>query len=511
MKRTRTANSALNIAVGIGGYVVNTVLGLACRMVFTRALSADYLGVNGLFSNILAMLSLAELGIGSAIVYALYKPLATDDQEKIASLVHFYGKCYQIIGCVVGIVGIMLIPFFKLIIREQPNIHESIYLLYLLFLFNTASTYFFSYRASLLTAAQKNYIVTGLNYLITILQSVIQMVWLLCAHNYIGYLLIQTLGTLLYNIVISKLAVKEFPFLKHSQIKPLEKEEKQSLFKNIRALLVIKLSGTLVNNTDNMIITYFGGLITVGYASNYILLSSTLNSLLNQVFNGVNASVGNFNAVKENKDKLNLFNEINLANFWLFGWAAIGIFVVSSDIVRLLFGQEYVMDISIPLVIALNFYIMGMQSTVWTFKNTLGLFRPGRYLLILTAMINLLCSIWWGNLLGLLGIYLATAASRLLTNVWYEPYAVFKYGFREKVWSYYKRYGENAAILAFTAAGCYYICKEIQLTALANVLLKFLICCIFPNLVFFLCFRKKEEFQYFKNLLLRIAHKVFSK
>lgn len=177
----------------------------------------------------------------------------------------------------------MLIPFFKLIIREQPNIHESIYLLYLLFLFNTASTYFFSYRASLLTAAQKNYIVTGLNYLITILQSVIQMVWLLCAHNYIGYLLIQTLGTLLYNIVISKLAVKEFPFLKHSQIKPLEKEEKQSLFKNIRALLVIKLSGTLVNNTDNMIITYFGGLITVGYASNYILLSSTLNSLLNQV------------------------------------------------------------------------------------------------------------------------------------------------------------------------------------------------------------------------------------
>lgn len=141
MKRTRTANSALNIAVGIGGYVVNTVLGLICRMVFTRTLSADYLGVNGLFSNILAMLSLAELGVGSAIVYALYKPLATDEQGKIASLVRFYGKCYRIIGCVVGVVGIMLIPFFKLIIREQPNIHESIYFLYLLFLFNTASTY----------------------------------------------------------------------------------------------------------------------------------------------------------------------------------------------------------------------------------------------------------------------------------------------------------------------------------------------------------------------------------
>ena len=480
-------------------------------MVFTRTLSADYLGVNGLFSNILAMLSLAELGIGSAIVYALYRPLATDDQEKITSLVAFYGKCYRIIGCIVGVVGVLLMPFLGLIIREQPNIQENVYFLYTLSLFNTASTYFFSYRGSLLTAAQKNYVVTGLNYSITVIQSVLQIGWLLKTHNYIGYLLIQTVGILFYNIVISKLAVKEFPCLKNDHIKPLEKEEKQSLFKNIRALLVIKLSGTLVNNTDNMIITYFGGLITVGYASNYILLSSTLNSLLNQVFNGVNASVGNFNAVKEDKDKLDLFNEINLANFWLFGWAAIGIFVVSSDIVRLLFGQEYVMDISIPLVIALNFYIMGMQSTVWTFKNTLGLFRPGRYLLILTAMINLLCSIWWGNLWGLFGIYLATAASRLLTNVWYEPYTVFKYGFREKVWSYYKRYVEYFAILAVTAAVCYFICKEIQITALVNVLLKFLICCIVPNLFFFLSFRKRDEFQYFKNLLLRIVRKVRSK
>ena len=198
-KKSRTEYSVLNIVTGLGGYAVNTVVGLVCRMIFTRTLSAAYVGVSGLFTNILTMLSLAELGIGSAIVYALYKPLATDDREKIASLVHFYGKCYQTIGIVVAAIGIIVMPFLDLLITEQPNIKESIYLIYGIHLFNTASTYFFSYRSSLLMAAQQNYIVTGTNYAITIGQSILQMIWLATTHEYIGYLLIQSIGTFIYN------------------------------------------------------------------------------------------------------------------------------------------------------------------------------------------------------------------------------------------------------------------------------------------------------------------------
>ena len=168
--RSRTEYSLLNIFVGLGGYFLNTVLGFVCRIVFVRCLSADYLGVSGLFVNILTMLSLAELGIGSAIVYALYKPLAEHDEEKIASLVKLYGTAYRTIGILIMAVGLIMMPFLGAIIKEQPNIRESIYLLYIINLFNTASTYFFSYRSSLLCAAQQNYIVAGLNYIITILQ-----------------------------------------------------------------------------------------------------------------------------------------------------------------------------------------------------------------------------------------------------------------------------------------------------------------------------------------------------
>ena len=279
-RKSRTEYSILNIMTGLGGYMINTIIGLVCRMVFTRTLVADYLGINGLFTNILTMLSLAELGIGSAIVFALYKPLAENDEDKIASLVKFYGNCYKVIGIVVAVIGVLLIPFLDILIPDQPNIKESIYLIYSLYLFNTASTYFFSYRSSLIIAAQQNYIVTGVNYLITIIQSVIQMVWLIVTQEYIGYLIITSVGTLVYNILISYIAKRKFPYIVKKNIKPLNHKEKKELIRNVRALVVGKLTGLLVNSTDNIIITYFSGLAAVGISSNYTLLSTTLNSLL---------------------------------------------------------------------------------------------------------------------------------------------------------------------------------------------------------------------------------------
>lgn len=507
-KMTRTEYSILNIATGLGGYAINTVIGLICRMVFTRTLSAEYLGVSGLFTNILSMLSLAELGIGSAIVYALYKPLAEDDQDKIASLMQFYGKCYQIIGVVVAAIGVILIPFLEGLIKEQPAIKESLYLIYVIYLFNTASTYFFSYRSSLIMAAQQNYIVTGISYIATTVQSLCQIIWLVTTHEYLGYLIIQSIGILVYNIIISYIAKQKFPYIVGKKIKPLEKEERRGLIRNVQALVIWKLSGLLVNSTDNIIITYFSGLATVGLSSNYTLLSSTLNTLLNQLFNGVTASVGNLNAIESREKKLSMFYTLNLANFWMFGWAAIGIVVVSTDIVHLMFGSNYVLSISIPFVIALNFYMVGMQNIVWTFKNTMGIFRPGRYLLIITAAINLICSLWLGKLWGLFGILFATAISRTLTNIWYDPYAVFKYGLQEKASTYFIRYGLYAFVLTVAGGLSYCICTLFHFSLWINIILKIIVCCIIPNVIFLLCFHRLEEFQYFRNLAIEIIRKI---
>lgn len=505
-KRTRTEYSILNIATGIGGYILNTILGFACRMVFVRCLSADYLGVNGLFTNILTMLSLTELGIGSAIGYALYNPLAENDEEKIASLVKFYQRAYHIIGIVVACVGLALMPFLNIIIQEKPAISESIYLLYLINLFNTASTYFFSYRSSLLVVAQQNYIVSGLNYIITILQSILQSLFLVITHNYLGYLMIQTAGTFIYNVTISTIAGKRFPFIKAKNIRPLPREERQSLFNNIRDLTIYKISGLLVNSTDNILITFFKGLATTGVASNYTLLVNTLNSLLNQVFNGLTASVGNHNATESDEKKFEMFSFLNLMNFWIFGWAALGIVFCSTDLVRLCFGNEYVLSISIPLVMALNFYTVGLQNAVWTYKQTMGLFHYGRFLQIITAILNIVFSVILGYKCGVFGILFATFLARLFTNLWYDPYAVFVYGFGKSPMLYLVKYIQYLVVLGIAAGVCYIVLTPIHMPIFAQIILKILLCSIICNMIFYIIFRKTQEFQKVKE----IAKNVFS-
>lgn len=504
MEKSRTYYSILNVTTGILGYAVNTILGFICRIVFVRCLASDYLGINGLFTNILTMLSLAELGIGSAIVFALYKPLAENDKDKIASLVKFYGQAYKIIGIVIGIIGLCILPFLNFIIREQPNIKESITLIYLLYLFNTASTYFFSYRSSLLMAAQQSYIVTGLNYIITIIQSIVQMVYLLLTKEYYGYLIIQTIGTFIYNFSISKIAVKKYPYISSNNIKSLDKLEKKKLISNIRDLTLYRISGLLVGSTDNIIITYFKGLSISGITSNYTLFTSTLTSLINQIFNGINSSIGNHNALSNDKEKEKMFNNVNLINFWLFGWATIGIIFVSSDLVKLCFGSDYVMSMEIPFVLALNVYMVGMQNAVWTYKNTLGIFHYGRFVQMITALLNIVFSIILGKLLGVFGILFASAIARGFTNTWYDPYCVYKYGFHSKPIRYLKRYIYYLIVLILDGLLCYWICNKLSFGIFFNIICKVMVCSFITNLIFYISFKSTEEFAYLKNMFKRI-------
>ena len=507
--RSRTEYSILNILTGLGGYLLNTVLGFVCRMVFVQCLSADYLGVNGLFTNILSMLSLAELGVGSAIVYALYKPLAENDEEKIASLMKLYSTAYRVIGLLIFAVGLALMPFIDLIIQEQPAISESIYLLYFINLFNTASSYFFSYRSSLLIAAQRNYLVSGINYAVTILQSAVQMVFLLVWRNYLGYLLIQTAGTFLYNVIVSAVAAKNFPFIRRRDVKPLPKNERKVLFANIRDLMIYKVSGLLVNSTDNILITFFDGLATTGIASNYTLLVNTLNSLLAQVFNGLTASIGNHNASETKEKQYEMFRFLNMMNFWAFGWAALGIVFCSSDLVKLCFGEEYVLDICIPIIMAINFYTVGMMNAVWTYKHTMGLFRYGRFMQVGTGILNIVFSVILGKLFGLFGILAATFLARLLTNLWYDPVALFRHGFEKSSSQYVRRYLWYLVILGIAAIGCYGACIFVSGPIWIQVILKIALCSLISNAVFYVAFYKTPEFQKLKEIIARLLRLVF--
>ena len=505
MAKTRTQYSLMNIGVNMGGYFLNTLMGFICRMVFVRCLPAEYLGISGLFGNILSMLSLAELGIGTAIVYALYKPVAENDQVKIASLMQLYGKAYRVIGIVVAVVGLALLPFLGLLVGETPDIKEDLHFIYVVYLFNTCLTYFFSYRATLLVAAQRNYIQQGLSYIITAVQSVLQVVALLLTGEYLLYLGIQTLGTIAFNLLISHKAVKDYPFIKDKDVPALSKEEKRSLFWNIKALAVSKISGQFVNGVDNIITTIFTNLATVGFVSNYSLISGAFSSLLGRIFNSVTASIGNLNAIENEKQQYRFFKILQFSCFALYGWSALIICFVSTDLVCLFFGDNYALPFEMTLLFAFNFYIVTMQHAVGIYQQTLGLFRYGQYVLIFTAILNLAFSVGFGSLWGLFGIYFATCLARVLTCTWYIPYAVFKHGLHKGYSEYVLPYAKYLVVIFICGLACFVLFSFVAFTPLFNSIIKSILCTAVFGITLVVFFRKTEEYGYLKSKIREIA------
>ncbi|MFR1757476.1 MAG: lipopolysaccharide biosynthesis protein, partial [Thomasclavelia spiroformis] len=492
-ENSRMLNSVRNIFTGFLGQFITLITGFICRTIFIQCLKTEYLGVSGLFTNILSVLSLAELGVGSAINYALYKPLAEKNKREVSEYMNFYSKAYTSIGIIIFIIGICLLPFFKYLIKDTPNIKENINLIYIIYLSNTSIGYFFSYKSALINADQRNYIVSLVNYLRVILQALIQIVTLLITKNFLLYLIIEFIFSIIENLVIAYITNKLYPFVKVNKKNKLEKSKKNKLIADIRDLMINKLSGVLVNNTDNLIITYFNGLVTVGLCSNYNLLINIINTTLKQFFNGIQASLGNLNAV-ESKEKRELyFNMMNLINFWLFGFCTICIVFLINDVITIWIGKDYLLPNSIKYILAVNFYIVGMQNSVWSYKVTSGIFKQGRFILAIMAIINLILSIILGNKIGLLGILLATTIARLTTNVWYDAYILYKIVFTKSSKDYFIQYFKNILIILFTIIIIYFFIKNLIVSTNIYIcfVIKLLICIIMINLCFLIIFYNK--------------------
>lgn len=514
-KKSRTHYTITNLVVGMGGQMVNTILSFISRTLFIKFMAIEYLGLNSLFTEILTVLSLAELGVGSAITYALYKPLLNKDEKKISALMRFYKKCYMCIGIFITIVGLALIPFLKYIVEEPKNIEINLYIIYVLYLLNTSVSYFFSYKTTLLEADQKRYIGQTVGVVVAAIKTVLQIVIIAVTRNFYLYVMVQLLSTIIVYVVQSIYVNRHYGYINSNKAETIDKKTLRGLIKNVKSLVIIRISSILVNSTDNMIISALKGIVSVGILSNYNLITQVIGSILQQVFDSMTGSVGNLNAEGNREKSEKIFRAINMLNFWLFGWAAIGIAVLGNDIISIWLGETYTLSKYIVYILAINFYIKGMQNAVWTFKHTYGLFQYGRYLLVGTAVINLVLSIGLGKRIGIAGVLIATSISRILTNVWYEPYAVYKYGFKDSVSKYYKNY-----VLYFTIIVISYILCVLGIDCIVNIginnfyfklIIKFIIVLIVPVGIVVLLFRNKDEYKYLKTKIGSIVPKILKK
>ncbi|MBE6150489.1 MAG: hypothetical protein E7162_01550 [Firmicutes bacterium] len=504
---SRTNNMIRNISFSFLGQGLGILASFIVRLVFIRILGSTYLGLDGLFSNILTVLSLTELGVGTAITYSLYKPLATKDTEKLKSLMAVFKKVYTIIGIIIFGLGFLLTPFLSFFINDMPDIW-GLELIYALYVTNTAVSYFFSYKRNLILADQNRHIETIYRYGFYIGMNIIQIIYLLISHDYFGYLIIQVIMTILSNWALSRKADIMYPFLKEKKIKKLSKKEKKEIVQNTKGLMIQKVGNVVVNSTDNIIISKFVNLASVGLYSNYRLVTYALSIVINQLYTNLTPGIGNFFIDQDESRRIELFKKSNFITFWLSYFCSICLIVLFNDFIYMFAGKEYIFSLSVVFIIVFNFYFTVMRKVVISFREAAGLFYKDRYRTVFEVVSNLIISIILAKYLGVFGVFLGTAISYFSLSFWIEVYVLFKDGLKSKVSKYYLDYFSKMILTLIVGFVLYYLCSFITGNILLSFILKCFICLIVPNIVFILIYRNSPEFNYFKNLSIDIISKV---
>lgn len=495
---------------GIGNRLLTMLLSFVVRTIFVKCLNSEYLGVNGLYSNILNILSLADLGFGTAMVFSMYKPLAENDKEKLNQLMALYKKVYAIIGTVILILGLCLVPFLDYLIKDPPNI-KGLTFYYILFLLNSVVSYwFFAYRTSLLQADQKSYITTNYSSVFSVIKSILQIIVLAIFHNFTFYLITQVLCTVGQNIVVAIKVNKLYPFSKEKCNSDLPQNEKNKIFSDVKALMLTQIAHVALNSTDNIIISAFVGIKEVGLLSNFVMISDAITSVLCQITSSISASLGNFFVKESAVSGYSLFKKIEFLNFWLYGFSMIALITLLNPFIYVWLGEDYLIEQSAVVCMSINFFVAGFMNTIGTFRTTLGLFTQGKYRPIIVALINIGLSILLSYKLGMTGVLAATFISRLCVNLWYDPILVIKRGFGKSPKKFFVKYICGCLMLSVITVLMSFIKKHccIFSSNIFNFIFLTILVAIIPNILLLLLTFKTNEFKYFKDL---IVHRMLKR
>lgn len=506
----RTSYSIKNISISFIGQIITILIAFPTRTIFINTLGSSYLGINGLLTNIISIFSLADLGIGTAIIYSLYKPIFESDYQKISKLMNFYRNAYILIGIFVFILGLFLCPFLPSLIKNQIFSNSYLYTIFFLFLFNSVLSYLFSYKRSIIIASQKSYIVNTIHYFLLILLNLFQMLFLILTKNFIIYLVLQIIFTFLENIIISIIANRKYQFLKINNREKLSVTEKKIIFTNVKALILHKVGSITLASTDNIVISSFVGINWVGIYSNYLLISNALVSILNQMLNSLTASIGSLILEKETKKKIETFEIVFFFFSWLVGFCSICLWELLNPFISFWVGKEYLLSNNIVLLIVMNFYITCMRNPILIFKNAAGLFKQDRFKPIIEALINAILSVALVSNFGISGVLISTLISIILTSLWVEPFIVYKYIFKIGVKNYFFKFLIYVVLITLIGFITDFI---IQLCGyfFDKFFSRLLLCILVPNFIFFLVFRKSNKMNFLYNFINLASNKVKNK
>ena len=508
---TRTQNVKKNLIFNVVKYVASLVLQFILRTVLIYYMGAEYLGLNGLFTNIFTFLNLTELGIGSAIVFSMYKPIADGDIEKVKSLQNLYKKIYIVIAIIVGTIGLGLTPFITFFMGGGTTIDINIYVLYIMYLACSLIGYFAGHKRSLLFAYQRNDVENKISTGCMLARTAIQIVILVWFRNYYLYLSMSILFGIIEGVAIMVMANKMFPEINGSA-KPLDIATKKEITKNVTALSMHKIGGAVVFSTDNILVSTFFGLAILGVYSNYALITTTLGSFFALFVSALQASVGNLIASSDTEYVFERYKKIRFAFSYLTAMTTICLFVlVQPFILKWTGSSEYLLELPVVLSICLSYYLTRIRTPVGLFKDSAGLFWQDRWKPIIEALVNLGVSIGLAFLMGINGIFLGTIASSLAAPIWIEPCVLYKHYFKKSPKKYFLRMILDFVIMVACGAICYFACAIIPDGGIGLLILKFGICFLLSNALLILAYLPTGDLisslQYFKNSILNRSPK----
>lgn len=500
----RTRKSIINLITGLVGQVLALLSSFILRIYFARSMPASYLGLSGLFTNILSMLSLVELGVGPAITFSLYRPLAERDMETVGQLMRLFQRAYRAIGCAILALGFLFTPVYPHLIADPGGIAE-LDLIYWLYVVNTGISYFYSYKVSLIIADQNQYIKNIGHYAAYVLMNIAQTVILVTTHNYVLFLVCQIAFTISENLILSRVADRMYPFLKEKNAGRLSKEQTAPIARNIRAMLCHNVGNIVVNSTDNILISKFMGLAVSGVYSNYALILTAVRNILARAFDAVQASVGNLYASGEEEKLREVFERLCFMAFILYGGCAICLGCLIQPCVQLAFGESYQLDGLTVLMLVISFYLTGMRAPLSVLRAAGGLYHKDWAKPIAESAVNLVASVIFLRWFGTAGIFLGTIASTLLAGAWVEVWVVYRNMLHTGMAGYVKRYLLYMGSAGVAGALAFAVVSTLAGTGLVRFVLQAIVCLALVAGLFSLLFWRNRHFVYFRNLAVALT------
>lgn len=500
----RKQKSLKNIIASVFLSIITTVLGFVTQRVFAHNLGVELLGLNSLFTSIISVLSVVELGIGPAMIFHLYKPLAEEKTNEVKSILKLYKKCYNWIAIIILLLGLIMIPFLPLLVKQALEV--NIYIIFMMFVIDSSISYLITYKRSILLADQNSYIVSIIHLFYVIICNLLQILILIYLKNLYLYLLVKIVIRIIENVITTIIANKKYPYIKDKNVDDVEPKIKKDIFIKVKGLLFHKVGTAMVMGTDNIIISVSKGLglTSTGLYNNYYLITYAVSNVLGEIFNAITSSVGNLLVKEDINYSYSIFKKLMFINFVLTSVCSIGILILAQPFITWCFGKEYLLPFSILGIIVIKFYMTCMRSSLGVFKDASGIFYEDRYIPVIESIVNLFASVILVNIFGLAGVFLGTIVSSCVVVFYSLPKYVYKGVFHKNVSQYILMYFKYFGLALVTACMCLYMTNFIVIENIFfSMIVKGIVTLVIIFIIYLIIFNKSEEYKYFLELIKR--------